>query len=155
MSSAKVAARTAACSGQPVRRAVTSARFVFEVARAGVAASLLLSCRQTPPPVMPYDFGVGAEVVRAMYDRYLNRWPETLVLVQHNTPYGPAADSLAAIWLTAVQLPARLRIDYEPRESGNGVLLVRDTQYVVRGGRSGQGKPVLDPLLLLQHDVYF
>ena len=116
-----------------------------------VTAALLVACRRTAPPVMPYDFSNGEDVVRAMHDRYANRWFETLVYVQHNQPVAGGPES---VWLIAVRPPARMRIDFEPRERGNGMLAVRDTEYVVTAARPTQIFRLIHPAMLLQHDVY-
>jgi len=104
---------------------------------------------------MPYDFGRGEDIVEAMHDRYVTRWPRTLVYVQHNQLTPRAGAPTASVWLTAVQPPQRVRIDIDPREQGNGLLIVGDTQYVITGGRPSQVIRQTDPATLLQHDVYF
>ena len=118
-----------------------------------LVAALMSGCRSTPPPVPPYDFDRAEDILRAMHDRYVNRWMHTLVHVQFTRQAGsPAVPPVAYV---AVSLPGRLRIDFEPRNEGNGVLVVSDTQYVVTAGRPTQVRRSIQPLLLLQHDVYF
>jgi hypothetical protein len=120
-----------------------------------LVAALLLGCHASQPPPSAYDYSQGADVLQAMHDRYAGRWPQRLVAVQHNLASPRAGDTARTIWLTAVEPPGRMRIDFEPRERGNGVLILQDTQYVIAGGRPTQVTRAIQPLLLLQHDVYF
>lgn len=126
---------------------------VRRLAGAATVAALCFGCRATAPPALPYDFRTGEGVIRAMHDRYYNRWHGNLTFVQHNRAFG--ADTGVAVWLTAIHPPRRMRIDFEPRQAGNGLLLLRDTQYVMVGGRPRQVMRSIQPLVLLQHDVYF
>jgi hypothetical protein len=127
---------------------------VTRLGGAAVVAALCFGCKGTPPPALPYDFSSGEGVVRAMHDRYYNRWYETLTYVQNNLPDAPS-DTVAAVWLTAISPPRRMRIDFEPRQAANGLLSIRDTQYVVVGGRPREVIRRVQPLLVLQHDIYF
>lgn len=111
------------------------------------AALLLLGCSRTNPPVMPYDFTRGEDVVRAMHDRYVNRWFTNVTYSQH-TEGQP-------VQLYAVDPPDRLRIDIDPREQGNGALNLRDTTYIMQGGRVAQQFPFVPLDMLLQHGVYW
>src|SRR5687767_48114 len=120
-----------------------------------LVAALFIGCRASQPPVRAYDYTNGEEVLRAMHDRYSGRWHQRLVAVQHNLSAPRGGDTTRTIWLTAVQPPGRMRIDFEPRAQANGVLILRDTQYVIVGGRPSQVTRAIQPLLLLQHDVYF
>ncbi|MEX2281882.1 MAG: hypothetical protein WEE89_05320 [Gemmatimonadota bacterium] len=120
-----------------------------------LVAALFIGCRASQPPLRSYDYSNGEEVIRAMHDRYFGRWHQRLVAVQHNLSSPRAGDTARTIWLTAVEPPGRMRIDFEPRAQANGVLILRDTQYVIVGGRPSQVTRAIQPLLLLQHDVYF
>lgn len=120
-----------------------------------VSLVALLSCRASAPPIRTYDFSRGEQVIQAMRDRYVNRWYRTLTYVQHNRGTGSNGDSVRSVWLTAYLLPSRMRIDYGPLERGDGVLVLRDTQYVMRDGVATDYIPRPNPLLLLGHDVYY
>ena len=117
-----------------------------------LASTLSLACRRTAPPVMPYDLTRGEEVLQAMHDRYVSRWFGNLTYAQHVQPAETAQP--APVQLIAIDPPQRARIDTEPREAGNGMLILRDTQYVMSAGRPTQIFRAVNPLLLLQHDVY-
>ncbi len=119
-----------------------------------LVAALFSGCRASQPPVPPYDLSRSEGIVHAMHDRYFGRWHRTLVAVQHNLSSPRSGDTTRTIWLNAVQPPGRMRIDFEPREQANGVLILSDTQYVIAGGRPTQVTRAIQPLLLLQHDIY-
>lgn len=119
-----------------------------------LVAALSLACHGTPPPALPYDFTRADDIVRAMHDRYLGNWPSSLVYVQHALPPLTGEDTPQFL-LVAVKPPGQLRVDFEPREQHNGLLVVNDTQYVMTGGRPIQVARMIQPLLLLQHDVYY
>jgi hypothetical protein len=122
---------------------------------ANVLPLCLLACHPAPPPALPYDFSKGEDVIVAMHDRYYARWPVNLLMVQHNVATPTQADTIESVWLTAVVPPDRLRIDVVPRDLANGVLVLRDTQYVITNARPTQISHYIHPLLLLQHAVYF
>lgn len=115
----------------------------------------LLSCQASAPPIRTYDFSRGEQVIQAMYSRYFNRWYHTLTYVQYNRRIGAPGDTAQSVWLTAYSLPSRLRIDYAPLEQANGVLVVRDTQFVMHDAVSTEYIPRTNPLLLLGNDVYY
>jgi len=115
----------------------------------------LLSCRASAPPIRTYDFFRAEQVIQAMRDRYTNRWYQTLTFVQYNRAVGADGDTAQTVWLTAFWLPSRMRIDYGALERGDGVLVLRDTQYVMHDGVATEYLPRTNPLLLLGHDVYY
>lgn len=115
----------------------------------------LLSCRASAPPIRTYDFSRSDQVIQAMRDRYVNRWYQTLTFVQHNRAAGTNGVTVDSYWLTAYWLPSRMRIDYGSLDRGNGVLVLRDTQYVMRAGIATDYIPRTNPLLLLGHDIYY
>lgn len=115
----------------------------------------LLSCRASAPPIRTYDFSRGDRVIQAMRDRYVNRWYRTLTYVQHNRSVDANGDTTSTVWLTAYLLPSRMRIDYGALDRGDGVLVLRDTQYVMRDGVATDWIGRTNPLLLLGYDVYY
>ena len=118
-------------------------------------ATQLVACHATPPPQLPYDFSNGTDVIRAMHDRYVQRWFYSLTMVQHNIATNNPSDTTESIYLTAVQPPYRMRIDYVPRDLQNGVLVLRDTQYVMANAQPVAITRYIDPIFLLQHAVYY
>ena len=120
-----------------------------------VVAALCFGCRASAPPSLPYDFRRGDDIVRAMFDRYLNRWFDNITYLQQNRSHVTGTDTVPEVRYVALDPPRRMRIDFHPLPAGNGVLLVRDTQYEVASGRARPGTPSVERRALLQHDVYF
>src|SRR5262245_33977703 len=114
-----------------------------------LAALALLLIPQAP------SFTDGRQLLRAMHDRYGGKWYHTVEFVQDNTNYQPEGSvQVHTKWDHHFSLPGKLRIDFEPLEAGNGVLLANDTQYTFQGGKLQSRTPRLFSLLLLAFDVY-
>jgi hypothetical protein len=112
--------------------------------------------RSTPPsPAVPEPFTSGEQLLEAMQNRYVGRWYRTVTFVQETTQFPAGAAEQTSIWYEALQLPSLLRIDFDPIEAGNGVLVRADTQYVIERGRVARQIPRTNELLLLGFDVYF
>src|SRR2546430_4817194 len=97
----------------------------------------------------------GHAILAAMHDRYAGKWYTTLTFVQHNTATRPDDSTEHSTWREYAALPGRLRIEFEPLDSGGGVLFVRDSQFVFRGGRLTNATAFVHPLMVLGVDVYF
>ena len=76
----------------------------------------------------------GHAILAAMHDRYAGKWYTTLTFVQHNTATRPDDSTEHSTWREYAALPGRLRIEFEPLDSGAGALYVRDSQFAFRGG---------------------
>lgn len=113
----------------------------------GLLAALCTACSRTQPPAMPYDFTNGEDVVRAVHDRYVNRWLTNVTYVRQTAG---RPDELVAI-----DPPDRLRVDIDPKERGNGLLNLRDTTYLLQAGRVVEAFRSIPADLLLLHAVYW
>jgi hypothetical protein len=110
----------------------------------------------TPPrPAVPEPYTSGDQLLEAMQNRYVGRWYRTLTFVQETTTFPGNADSTRAVWYEALQLPSLLRIDFDPLEQGNGVIVRGDSQYVFQRGAIVRRIARSNELLLLGFDVYF
>lgn len=110
----------------------------------------------TPPPApIPEPFKSGEQLIEAMQNRYAGRWYRTITFVQKSTTVAPDGKESTSIWYEAALLPSRLRIDFDPIEAGNGVLVRADTQYTMQRGTVLRAVPRANELLLLGFDVYF
>jgi hypothetical protein len=96
----------------------------------------------------------GEAVVTAMHDRYVGRWFHTLTFRQKTSRLLSNGNWDVQTWYEAIKLPGRLRIDFAPLSAGNGVLYVRDSQFVIQRGRVVSATPGINDLLLLGFDVY-
>ncbi|HWE41378.1 MAG TPA: hypothetical protein VG432_02690 [Gemmatimonadaceae bacterium] len=106
----------------------------------------------TAPATPPITTGQG--VVRAMHDRYAGSWYHTATFVQRNTRYLPSGAADTSTWLEALRVPGALRIDVEPLSQRNGILFVRDSQFIIGGGQLTRAIPSVHPLMVLGFDVY-
>ena len=97
----------------------------------------------------------GRAIIAAMHDRYAGKWYTTLTFVQHNTATRPDDSTEHSTWREYAALPGRLRIEFEPLDSAAGLLFVRDSQFVFRGGRLTSATAFVHPLMVLGFDVYF
>jgi hypothetical protein len=97
----------------------------------------------------------GRDVLSPMHQRYAGTWYHTLSFVQQNTATTPDGRTEHSIWHEYAALPGRLRIEFEPADSGAGLLFVSDSQYVFSGGRLTSATAFVHPLMVLGFDVYF
>jgi len=96
----------------------------------------------------------GAELVRAMHDRYANQWYRTLTFTQAAITFPADSAPRTEIWHEGLSLPGRLRIDMEPMATRNGTVYARDSVFTVRGGSVVRAAPGFNDLLVLGFDVY-
>ena len=113
---------------------------------------------ETPAPPEPVvsepQYRTGEEVLGAMHDRYAGKWFSTMTFTQKTSRLLPTGKWNVQTWYEAMRLPGKLRIDFDPVSAGNGVLYVRDSQFVVQNGRPLRGDPGINELMLLGFDVY-
>src|SRR3989441_5577108 len=96
----------------------------------------------------------GRQIVQAMHDRYAGKWYRTLTFVQKNT--ATRSDSTAhSVWREYAALPGKLRIEFVPADSGNGVLFANDSQFVFAADTIASASAFIHPLMVLGFDVYF
>lgn len=94
------------------------------------------------------------DLLEAMRVRYEGKWYHTLTFTQYNTERHPDGTEAHSIWHEWVGTPGKLRIEFEPADSGNGMLFTGDSQYVFRADSVGMARPFVHPLLVLGFDVY-
>jgi hypothetical protein len=108
-----------------------------------------------PAPAIPEPYSSGEQLLEAMQNRYVGRWYQNLTFVQETSEFPANAPERKSVWYEALQLPSRLRIDFDPIDQGNGVLVRGDTQYVMQRGAVVRRIPRANELLILGFDVYF
>lgn len=94
------------------------------------------------------------ELLDAMRARYEGKWYRTLTFVQNNTEHHPNGSVERSVWREWLQAPGKLRIEFQPADSGNGVLFANDSIYPFRRDSLGRARPFVHPLLVLGFDVY-
>jgi hypothetical protein len=149
---AKNSENDVASTSRTTLRGIMNGKVFLVFALVGTSA-----CGRTtpPPPPVPEPFASGEQLLEAMQNRYVGRWYRTLTFVQETTQFPPNAPEQKSVWYEALQLPSRLRIDFEPIDQGNGVLVRGDTQYVMQRGSVTRRIPRANELLILGFDVYF
>jgi outer membrane lipoprotein-sorting protein len=100
------------------------------------------------------EIKTSEDLIRAMHDRYAKSWYKTLTFVQKTTHYEKDGTSRSEIWYEAASLPGKLRIDFDPVSSGNGILFADDQIYQFRDGKLEKSQPLVHPLMVLGFDVY-
>jgi hypothetical protein len=108
---------------------------------------LALALQQTPAVKS------GADVIRAMHDRYAGKWYTTLSFVQHNTATKADGSQEHSTWHEEARIPGCLRIDFLP-DSGNGLLFANDSEYVRQADTLAHVEALIHPLMVLGFDVY-
>lgn len=94
------------------------------------------------------------ELLAAMRARYDGKWYRTLTFVQNNTERHQDGTVERSVWREWLQAPGNLRIEFQPADSGNGVLFANDSIYPFRHDTLGTARPFVHPLLVLGFDVY-
>jgi len=133
--------------------AARAAALVLAIAAAGACARTPVAT-PTPAPARVVTYSNGEAVVAAMHDQYAGRWYRTLTFRQKTSRLRPDGTWDEQTWYEAMELPGRLRIDFDPVSAGNGVLYARDSQFVAANGRIVRAEPGINDLLLLGFDVY-
>ena len=123
------------------------------LALAAAAAACGGQAATTPAPESAPILTSATALIGAMHDRYEGKWYRTLTFVQRNTRY-VASGADTSTWLEAVRIPGALRIDYEPLAKRNGILFVRDSQFLMANGLVTNATPSVHPLMVLGFDVY-
>jgi len=111
------------------------------------AALAVLFVAPSPPPH-------GRELLRQMHDRYAGRWYKTLTFVQQNTATRPDGSTEHSVWKEYAAIPGRLRIDFQPGDSGNGALFANDSQFTFAHDSLANATAFVHPLMVLGFDVY-
>jgi hypothetical protein len=126
---------------------------------AAVVGMLLVACgggsgaKTTPAPATA-SITSAQGLIEAMHQRYAGTWYKTATFVQRNTRYLASGATDTSTWLETVRVPGALRIDIGPLAERNGILFVRDSQFIIGRGQMTQASPSVHPLMVLAFDVY-
>ncbi len=106
------------------------------------------------PPVYAAKIETGEQLIRAMHKKYAGKWYKTMTFVQKNTIYKPDGTTENSVWYEAMSAPGKLRIDFDPLESGNGLIFAVGMQHNFKDGKLTRSQPLVHPLMALAFDVY-
>lgn len=95
------------------------------------------------------------DLIAAMRKKYVKSWYKTTTFKQITTDFDKDGNKKSAVWYEAISMPGRLRIDFDPIKSGNGILFANDNIYSFKDGKLENSRPLIHPLVLLAFDVYF
>ena len=113
---------------------------------------LLAGLLQVAAPQRPIT--TPRDLLEAMRARYDGKWYRTLTFVQNNTEYHPDGTVAHSVWREWLLAPGRLRIEFQPPDSGNGMLFAADSQFAFAKDSIAMARPFIHPLLVLGFDVY-
>lgn len=106
-----------------------------------------------PQPAAVVTVASGPELIKAMHDRYSNKWYRTITFTQKTTVALPSGGQIVQTWYEAAALPGSLRIDTDLPSKG-GVLYAKDSSYTFSAGKLVASAARLNDLLVLGFDVY-
>lgn len=95
------------------------------------------------------------QLITAMNKKYAGKWYKTLVFAQKTTTFKPDGTTQNGIWYEALSMPGKLRVDFDPLESGSGVIYANGVNNNFKDGKLVNSQPVSHALLVLGFDVYF
>jgi len=97
----------------------------------------------------------GDSLVRAMHDRYVATWYETITFTQKNTSFKPdGTEAGSETWYNAGAIPGKWRIDLVSPASGNGYVMVDGITTIIQKEKIANAMPYVNLLNLLGFDVY-
>ncbi len=105
-------------------------------------------------PVSGAKIKNGDKVTGAMHKKYSGKWYKTMTFMQKNTIYKPDGTSENSVWYEAMSAPGKLRIDFKPLASGNGLIFPGGMQHNFKDGKLTRSQPLIHPLMALGFDVY-
>jgi hypothetical protein len=106
-------------------------------------------------PAYAKKIETAEQLISAMHRKYAGKWYKTLVFAQKTTTYKPDGTTQNGVWYEALSMPGKLRVDYDPIESGSGVLYLNGVNNTFKDGKLLNSRPVDHALLILGFDVYF
>jgi hypothetical protein len=116
--------------------------------------TILLSLLLTQPLLHAAEIASGDGLVRAMHDRYVKSWYQTLTFTQKSTTYNPDGTTKVETWYEAALLPGKLRIDIGPPADGRAYLMVDGNATIFQQGKEVKTRSQVNMLLVLGFDVY-
>jgi hypothetical protein len=95
------------------------------------------------------------QLIAAMNKKYAGKWYKTLVFAQKTTTFKPDGTTQNGIWYEALSMPGKLRIDFDPLESGSGFIYANGVNNNFKDGKLVNSQTTSHALLVLGFDVYF
>ncbi|MFN1835878.1 outer membrane lipoprotein-sorting protein [Balneola sp. MJW-20] len=117
---------------------------------------LLVSAFLICQPALAQELSDGADVIRAMHERYADSWYPYLKFKQRTVFYDINSGEVAReeTWYESLKIPGHLGIRIGDPNGGDGILFKEGTQYGYAEGEMVQEIPRAHDLLVLGFDVY-
>ena len=97
----------------------------------------------------------GVDVLSMMYEQYKGKWYTNFTFTQETIFYGQNNEVVRTqMWYEAMNLPGKLAIKFDEKDSNNGILFNDGIQYGFVNGEKIQEFPRVHDLLALGFDVY-
>jgi len=116
---------------------------------------ILFLLLMTVAPVLAAKITSAEQLVSAMHKKYAGKWYKTLVFAQKTTQFKPDGTVQNGVWYEALSMPGKLRVDYDPLDSGSGTIYAGGINSTFKDGKLVHSRPVNHALLVLGFDVYF
>jgi outer membrane lipoprotein-sorting protein len=116
---------------------------------------ILFLLLMTVAPVLAAKITSAEQLVSAMHKKYAGKWYKTLVFAQKTTQFKPDGTVQNGVWYEALSMPGKLRVDYDPLDSGSGTIYAGGINSTFKDGKLVNSHPVNHALLVLGFDVYF
>ncbi len=120
-----------------------------------ILAILILLLAAGVVPVNAQKIETAGQLISAMRKKYDGKWYKTLVFAQKTTTFKPDGTTEKGIWYEALSMPGKLRIDFDPIESGGGIIYTNGINNNFKDGKLANSRPQNHALLVLGFDVYF
>lgn len=120
-----------------------------------ITAILLLIFAAGVVPAFAQKIETAEQLISAMRRKYDGKWYKTLVFAQKTTTFKPDGTTEKGIWYEALSMPGKLRVDFDPIESGGGVIYANGVNNSFKDGKLANSRPQNHALLILGFDVYF
>ena len=104
----------------------------------------------------PQQIDSGADVIRAMHDRYEGKWYIDLALIQTVNYYDVETGGVDSVrvWYESIRLPGTVRSDIAPLDAGNRIVFKDEAWITIEADTIVSNNPGPHPLLLLGFDIY-
>ena len=106
------------------------------------------------PPVLVAKISSGSSLIKAMHDRYADKYLKTMSFLQNNTAYTSTGEERKSQWYEHLEVPGKLRIAFLPATTRSGLVQVGDRVATFDNGIRVDFRPSVNPLLLLTADVF-
>ncbi len=105
-------------------------------------------------PIFLFEFN-GHDIIKKMHKKYHGKWYHSLTFTQKTEKFQNDQALPVETWYEALELPGKLTIKFNSKDSGDGIIFAKDSAFFFRKGQNVSARPSVHPLILLGFDVYF